>query len=142
MAKRGWRCVHLRISHIGIAVKDADAALKLYREILGLEPSSVEMVESQKVKTVHIPIGESSIELLESTSPDGVVAKFIEKRGEGIHHIAIEVGDIEATLAQMKTAGFQLIDETPRKGAGNMRIAFVHPRSTNGVLLELCQPTK
>jgi methylmalonyl-CoA epimerase len=129
----------VRIAHIGIAVKDADAALKLYRDVLGLEPSSVETVEAQKAKTVHIPIGDSSIELLESTSPEGVVAKFIEKRGEGIHHIAIEVDDIEATLAKMKAAGFQLIDETPRMGAGNMRIAFVHPRATNGVLLELCQ---
>ena len=132
----------LRIAHIGIAVKDAEAALKLYREVLGLEPSSIETVESQKVKTVHLPIGDSSIELLESTSPDGVVAKFIEKRGEGIHHIAIEVDDIEAALTQMKAAGFQLIDETPRMGAGNMLIAFVHPRSTNGVLMELCQPSK
>ncbi len=130
----------MRITHIGIAVKDAKAALKLYREVLGLEPSSIETVESQMVKTVHIPIGDSSIELLESTSPDGVVAKFIEKRGEGIHHIAIEVDDINVTLAQMKRAGIQLIDETPRMGAGNMLIAFVHPRSTNGVLLELCQP--
>ncbi len=132
----------MRISHIGIAVKDADTALKMYREVLGLEPSSIETVESQNVKTVHIPIGDSSIELLESTSPDGVVAKFIEKRGEGIHHIAIEVDDIETALAKMKAEGFQLIDETPRMGAGNMRIAFIHPRSTNGVLLELCQPIK
>jgi lactoylglutathione lyase/methylmalonyl-CoA/ethylmalonyl-CoA epimerase len=132
----------MRICHIGIAVKDADTALKMYREVLGLEPSSIETVESQKVKTFHIPIGDSSIELLESTSPDGVVAKFIEKRGEGIHHIAIEVEDIEATLAKMKAEGFQLIDETPRMGAGNMKIAFIHPRSTNGVLLELCQPIK
>ena len=132
----------MRISHIGIAVKDADSALKMYREVLGLEPASVEIVESQKVKTVHIPIGDSSIELLESTSPEGVVAKFIEKRGEGIHHIAIEVDDIETALEKMKAEGFQLIDETPRMGAGNMQIAFVHPRSTNGVLLELCQPTK
>ena len=132
----------MRISHIGIAVKDADSALKMYREVLGLEPSSIEIVESQKVKTIHIPIGDSSIELLESTSPDGVVAKFIEKRGEGIHHIAIEVDDIKMALAKMKAEGFQLIDETPRKGAGNMQIAFIHPRSTNGVLLELCQPTK
>lgn len=132
----------MRINHIGIAVKDADTALKMYREVLGLEPSRTEIVESQQVKTVHIPIGDSSIELLESTSPNGVVAKFIEKRGEGIHHIAIEVDNIETTLAKMKAEGFQLIDETPRMGAGNMKIAFIHPRSTNGVLLELCQPTK
>ena len=132
----------LRIAHIGIAVKDADEALKIYQEVLGLEPSSIEIIEHQKVKTIHIPVGDSSIELLESTSPDGVVAKFIEKRGEGIHHIAIEVDDIEAMLVKMKAQGFHLIDETPRMGAGNMRIAFIHPRSTNGVLLELCQPTK
>ena len=132
----------MRIAHIGIAVRDADAALKLYQKVLGLEPSSIETVESQKVKTIHIPIGESSFELLESTSPDGVVAKFIEKRGEGIHHIALEVEDIRDTLEKMKAAGFQLIDETPRPGAGNMLIAFIHPRSTNGVLIELCQPAK
>lgn len=132
----------LRIAHIGIAVKDAEAALKLYREVLGLESIHTEIVESQKVKTVHIPIGDSSIELLESTSPEGVVAQFIEKRGEGIHHIAIEVPDIHAALDKMKTAGFRLIDETPRIGADNMLIAFVHPRSTNGVLLELCQSPK
>ncbi len=132
----------MRIAHIGIAVKDAEAALMLYQKVLGLEPSSIETVESQKVKTVHIPIGDSSIELLESTSPDGVVAKFIETRGEGIHHIALEVNDIRDTLEKMKTAGFQLIDETPRPGAGNKLIAFIHPRSTNGVLIELCQPTK
>lgn len=132
----------LRIAHIGIAVKDAEAALKLYREALGLEPTHTEIVESQKVKTVHIPIGDSSIELLESTSPEGVVAQFIEKRGEGIHHVAIEVPDIHVALDKMKTAGFRLIDETPRRGADNMLIAFIHPRSTNGVLLELCQPFK
>ncbi|MFX1582230.1 MAG: methylmalonyl-CoA epimerase [Promethearchaeota archaeon] len=132
----------VRIAHIGIAVKDADTALKLYRDVLGLEPSSVEIVETQKVKSVHIPIGDSSIELLESTSSEGVVAKFIEKRGEGIHHIAIEVDDIKAALTQMKAQGYQLIDETPRMGAENMQIAFVHPRSTNGVLLELCQSSQ
>lgn len=123
-------------------MKDAEAALKLYREVLGLEPTHTEIVESQKVKTVHIPIGDSSIELLESTSPDSVVAQFIEKRGEGIHHIAIEVDDIDVALNKMKAAGYRLIDETPRLGADNMLIAFVHPRSTNGVLLELCQPSK
>lgn len=129
----------MRIAHIGIAVKDAASALKLYKDILGLELTNVEIVKSQKVKTVHIPIGDSSIELLESTSPDGVVTKFINKHGEGIHHIAIEVEDIVSVLKEMKNAGFQLIDETPRLGAGNMLIAFIHPRSTNGVLLELCQ---
>ncbi len=132
----------MRVAHIGIAVKDATTALKMYKDILGLEPTNVEIVESQKVKTVHIPIGESSIELLESTSPDGVVTKFIEKHGEGIHHIAIEVEDIVSVLKEMKNAGFQLIDETPRLGAENMLIAFIHPRSTSGVLLELCQPIR
>lgn len=129
----------MRIAHIGIAVKNAEAALKLYKDVLGLKPSHEEIVESQKVRTIHIPIGDSSIELLESTSPEGVVARFIEKRGEGIHHIALEVPDIESALTELKGAGYQLIDEKPRRGAGNMLIAFVHPRSTNGVLLELCQ---
>lgn len=128
----------LRVAHIGIAVKDAEAALQLYRD-LGLEPCHTEIVESQKVKTVHIPVGDSSIELLESTSPEGVIARFIEKRGEGIHHIAIEVPDIEETLARLKEEGYKLIDEKPRRGAGNMLIAFIHPKSTSGILLELCQ---
>ncbi len=129
----------MRIAHIGIAVKDAEAALRIYQEVLGLEPSHIETVEEQKVKTIHIPIGDSSIELLESTSPDGVISRFIEKRGEGIHHIAIEVSDISDMLEKMKAAGFQVIDEIPRHGAHNMLIAFIHPKSTNGVLLELCQ---
>jgi lactoylglutathione lyase/methylmalonyl-CoA/ethylmalonyl-CoA epimerase len=129
----------MRIAHIGIAVKDAEAALRIYQEVLGLEPSHVETVESQNVKTIHIPIGDSSIELLESTSPDGVISRFIEKRGEGIHHIAIEVSDISGMLEKMKAAGFRVIDEKPRQGANNMLIAFIHPKSTNGVLLELCQ---
>jgi methylmalonyl-CoA epimerase len=128
----------MRVAHIGIAVKDAEAALQLYRD-LGLESCHTEIVESQKVKTVHIPIGDSSIELLESTSPEGVIARFIEKRGEGIHHIAIEVPDITEALARLREEGYRLIDETPRRGAGNMLIAFVHPKSTSGVLLELCQ---
>ena len=132
----------MRIAHIGIAVKDIEMALQLYRDVLGLKPSHVETVEDQQVKTVHIPIGDSSIELLESTNPEGVVARFIKKRGEGIHHIAIEVSDIKTTLTQLKTTGFQLIDEKPRRGAGNSLVAFIHPRSTNGVLLELCQKPK
>ena len=132
----------MRIAHIGIAVKDTEMALRLYRDVLGLKPSHVETVEDQQVKTVHIPIGDSSIELLESTKPEGVVARFIKKRGEGIHHIAIEVSDIKTTLTQLKTTGFQLIDEKPRRGAGNSLVAFIHPRSTNGVLLELCQKPK
>ncbi|MFW9831128.1 MAG: VOC family protein, partial [Candidatus Thorarchaeota archaeon] len=100
----------MRIAHIGIAVKDTTDALKLYRDVLGLKPSSEETIESQRVKTTHIPVGDSSIELVQSTSPDSAVARFIEKRGEGIHHIAIEVDDLTATLEQMKSKGFQLID--------------------------------
>ncbi|MFX1561769.1 MAG: methylmalonyl-CoA epimerase [Promethearchaeota archaeon] len=130
----------MRVAHVGIAVKNAETAIRLYRDTLGLKPSRAETVESQEVKTIQIPIGDSSIELLESTSPDGVIARFIENRGEGIHHIAIEVPNIEKTLAKLKTEGYRLIDEVPRKGAGNMLVAFVHPKSTQGVLLELCQP--
>jgi len=132
----------MRVAHIGIAVKNVETAMRLYRDTLGLKPSHVETVESQEVKTIHIPIGDSSLELLESTSSDGVIARFIENRGEGIHHIAIEVPDIKSTLTKLKAEGYRLIDEIPRKGAGNMLVAFVHPKSTQGVLLELCQPIK
>ncbi len=132
----------MRLAHIGLAVKDAEKALRVYRDVLGLKPSHEEIIVSQEVKTIHIPIGDSSFELLESTSPDGVIARFIENRGEGIHHIAIEVTDIKSALAKFKAEGYRLIDETPRKGAGNMLVAFIHPKSTHGVLLELCQPAK
>jgi methylmalonyl-CoA epimerase len=132
----------MRVAHVGIAVRNAETALRLYRDLLGLKPSHTETVEAQKVKTVHIPIGDSSIELLEPTDPESVVARFIEKRGEGIHHLALEVPDIQATLARMKAAGYRLIDEKARPGANNMLIAFVHPEAANGVLLELCQRAK
>lgn len=132
----------MRLAHIGLAVKDAETALRVYRDVLGLKPSHEETIVSQEVKTIHIPIGDSSFELLESTSPDGVIARFIENRGEGIHHIAIEVPDIKSALAKFKAEGYRLIDETPRQGASNMLVAFVHPKSTHGVLLELCQPAK
>lgn len=128
-----------KIDHIGIAVKSIDEMIKFYHGVLGLEIKDTEIVEEQKVKTAFIPVGDSEIELLESTSPDGPIAKFIEKKGEGIQHIALRVDDIEKTLKELKQKGVKLIDEVPRYGAGGAKIAFVHPKSTNGVLLELCQ---
>jgi len=128
-----------KVDHIGIAVKSIEEARKFYEEVLGLKVTGIEEVEEQKVKTAFIPVGESEIELLESTSEDGPVAKFIEKRGEGIHHIALQVDDIEKVLEKLKERGIVLIDEVPRYGAGGAKIAFVHPKSANGVLLELCE---
>ena len=127
-----------KIDHIGIAVKNIEEALKLYTDILGLKVAGVEVIEDQKVKTAIINIGESKIELLESTSPDGTVAGFIEKRGEGLHHIALAVDDIEAAIQILKDRNIQLIDEKPRKGVQNTRIAFAHPRATK-ILLELTE---
>lgn len=128
-----------KIDHIGIAVNSIDEVIEFYRGILGLEIKGTESVEEQKVKTAFIPVGDSEIELLESTSPDGPIAKFIEKKGEGIQHIALRVDNIEKTLQELKQKGVRLIDEVPRYGAGGAKIAFIHPKSTNGVLLELCQ---
>jgi methylmalonyl-CoA/ethylmalonyl-CoA epimerase len=128
----------LRIDHIGIAVKSIDESLKVY-EALGLESTGIEEVAEQKVRVCFLPCGDSEIELLESTDPEGPVAKFIEKRGEGVQHIAIRVPNIEDAIAQMKDKGFRMIDESPRYGAGGARIAFMHPKSTGGVLIELSQ---
>jgi methylmalonyl-CoA epimerase len=128
-----------RIDHIGIAVKDLNETLKFYTEVLGLKCTGTEEVAEQKVRTAFIPVGQSEIELLESTSEDGPIAKFIEKKGEGLQHIAVRVDDIEKALEELKQKGAALIDEKPRYGAGGARIAFVHPKSTKGVLLELCQ---
>jgi methylmalonyl-CoA epimerase len=128
-----------KIDHIGIAVNDIDSALEFYRDQLGLSVGGFEEVPEQKVKVAFMQIGESRFELLQSTDPEGPVAKFIEKRGEGIQHIAIGVDDIEATLAELKAKGARLIDEQPRIGAGGAKIAFVHPKSTRGMLLEICQ---
>jgi len=128
-----------KIDHIGIAVKDLNETLKVYTEILGLKPAGEETVAEQKVKVAFIPIGESEIELLESTEPDGAIAKFIEKNGEGIQHIALRVDNIDKTLEVLKARGVRLIDEKPRKGAGGARIAFIHPKTTKGVLIELCE---
>lgn len=128
-----------KVDHIGIAVKDLDEVLKFYEDTLGIKCKGTEVVEEQHVKTAFLPLGDSEIELLESTSDDGPIAKFIEKNGEGIQHIALRVDDIETALDKMKVKGVRLIDEKPRAGAGGARIAFMHPKSTHGVLLELCE---
>lgn len=128
-----------KIDHIGVAVKSIDESMKVYTEILGLKVTGIETVEEQKVKTAFIPVGESKIELLESTSPDGPIAKFIEKRGEGIQHIALRVDNLEAKLKELREKGVRLIDENPRLGAGGAKIAFIHPKDTKGVLIELCE---
>jgi len=128
----------IRIDHIGIAVKSLEEASKLYQD-LGLSVQGTEVVESQKVKVAFIGIGQSRIELLESTAPDGNIAKFIEAKGEGIHHLAVKVENIEKALEELSAKGYQLIDKTPRVGAGGHKIAFLHPKSTKGVLLELSQ---
>jgi methylmalonyl-CoA epimerase len=130
------------IDHIGIAVASLQESLSFWETSLGIELHGIEVVTEQHVRTAFLPIGDTEIELLEPTSAESSVAKFIEKRGEGLHHIAIRVDDIEAALAELKAKGIQLIDETPRGGAGGARIAFVHPKATHGVLLELCERKK
>lgn len=128
-----------KIDHIGIAVKNLDEALTFYEDALGLKATGTEVVEDQKVKVAFLPLGESKLELLESTEPDGPVAKFIESRGEGVQHIAFRVDNIDEKLKEMEDKGIRLIDKSPRYGAGGARIAFLHPKSTSGILLELCQ---
>ena len=127
------------IDHIGIAVKSIEQAGKFYTDVLGLDIEDVETVAEQKVNVAFIPITDSEVELLESTEPDGPVAKYIEKRGEGIQHIAFRVDDIKQSLAELKEKGVRLIDQTPRHGAGGAKIAFIHPKETNGVLVEICE---
>ncbi|MBK9162717.1 MAG: methylmalonyl-CoA epimerase [Acidobacteria bacterium] len=129
----------MKINHLGIATKGIDAALKFWEDALGLENVHTEIVEDQKVRVAMLPIGESRVELLEPTSDDSPISKFLEKRGGGIHHIAVEVEDIRASLARLKAQGMQLIDEEPRIGAEGCLVAFVHPKSSGGVLLELVQ---
>ena len=128
-----------KIDHIGIAVKNLEETLKFYQETLGLDLSGTEVVEQQKVKVAFLPIGDSEVELLESTEPDGPIAKYIDKKGEGIQHVAYRVDNIEEAIAEMKEKGVRMIDEKPRYGAGGAKIAFCHPKSTHGVLIELCQ---
>ena len=129
----------MKIDHLGIAAKSIEEALKFWADSLGLDNVHTETVADQKVNVAMLPLGDSRIELLEPTSKDSPISKFLEKRGGGIHHIAIEVEDIEASLRQMRDAGVRLIDEAPRVGAEGCLVAFVHPSSTNGVLLELVQ---
>lgn len=131
----------MKINHLGIATNGIDEALKFWGDALGLENVYTEVVEDQKVRVAMLPIGESRVELLEPTSEDSPISKFLEKRGGGIHHIAVEVDDIVASLARMKEKGAILIDETPRIGAEGCLVAFVHPKSSGGVLLELVQTT-
>jgi len=131
----------MKIEHIGIATRTLDDALAFWRDALGLQVVHTEVVEEQKVRVAMLPVGEPRIELLEPTSEDSPVAKFLEKRGAGIHHIAVRVDDIRATLERLKDSGARLIDETPRVGADGCLVAFVHPSSANGVLLELVEHT-
>ncbi len=129
----------LKIDHLGIAVNSIDEGKSLWTDMLGLAFEGSETVEEQKVTTAFFPVGESEVELLESTAPDGPIAKFLEKKGQGVHHVAFRVENIEEALAELKEKGIRLIDEKPRKGAGGAKIAFLHPKATNGVLVELCE---
>lgn len=129
----------LKVEHIGIAVKENDAAKKLFGDILGLRYNKSETIAEQKVNTTFFDVGDTDVELLEATSPESTVAKFIQKKGEGIQHIAFLVENIEESLAELKANGIQLIDEKHRRGAGGAKVAFLHPRSTFGVLIELVE---
>jgi len=128
-----------KINHIGIAVNSIDSAVKLYTDVLGLKVKDIEVVEDQKAKTAIIPVGESKIELIESTDPEGTIAKYIENRGEGLHHIALEVDNIQDALGTLANKGLTLIDEKPRRGVENTSIAFLHPKATGRVLIELVE---
>ena len=128
-----------KIEHIGIAIKSAEVSIPLFNKLYNTEPYKIEEVESEHVKTIFYQVGPNKMELLEATSPDSAIAKFIEKKGEGIHHIAYDVADIYAEMERLKTEGFLFINEQPKHGADNKLIAFLHPKSTNGVLIELCQ---
>lgn len=128
-----------RIEHLGIAVKSISDSLESFEKLLGTNCYKEEIVESEGVKTAFIQIGESKIELLEAINPESPIAKFLEKRGSGFHHVAFEVDDIDSELSRLKKEGFVLIHESPKDGADNKRIAFLHPKSTEGLLVELCQ---
>jgi len=128
-----------KIDHIGIAVKNLDETLKFYEDVMGIKCTSKEEVEEQKVRVAFLPVGDSEVELLESTTDDGPIARFIEKKGEGIQHIAFKVDNIEEAIKDLQEKGVRLIDEKPRYGAGGARIAFLHPKSTSGVLIEISE---
>jgi len=129
----------IRLEHIGIAVKNLEDSNELFEQLLGRTHYKVEEVESEHVKTAFFKIGESKVELLEATAPESAIAKYVEKRGEGLHHVAFEVEDIEAEMERLKKEGFRLLNEQPKRGADNKLVCFVHPKSANGVLVELCQ---
>ncbi|WP_346881801.1 methylmalonyl-CoA epimerase [uncultured Algibacter sp.] len=131
-----------KIEHIGIAVKNLKDSNVLFSKLLGVTHYKTERVEREGVDTSFFKVGDNKIELLEATKPDSPIAKFIEKKGEGIHHIAFDVDDIETEIKRLKTEGFKVLNETPKKGADNKLVAFLHPKSSNGVLIELCQEIK
>lgn len=137
MFSRETRVTEPRIAHVGIAVENLDAALPFYRDVLGLTPHPPEVADGATI--VSLPFGESEIELLEPRDPEGPVARFLARRGPGIHHICYRVPDLDAALAACRSQGYRLVDETPRTGAGGKRIAFVHPKATSGILLELTE---
>ena len=132
----------LKVEHIGIAVKNLADSVSLFEKLLNTTCYKTEAVEGEKVTTAFLKTGETKIELLESTDPDGIIARFIEKKGEGTHHIAFEVDDIEAEMKRLKNEGFVLLNETPKAGADNKMVCFLHPKHTNGVLIELCMGRK
>lgn len=132
----------LKVEHIGIAVKQLDAAIPLFESLLNSPCYKTENVESEQVNTAFFRQGETKIELLESTDPEGVIARFIANKGEGIHHIAFEVEDIESEMQKLKEKGFRLLNEKPKRGADNKLVCFLHPKNTNGVLIELCMEIK
>jgi len=134
-----YTCNMNKIEHLGIAVKDASASIKLFELLLGVSPYKSELVESENVETIFFQLGPNKIELLRSTDPDGTIAKFLDKKGEGFHHVAIAVDDIHSEMKRLAASGFELLMQEPKKGADNKLICFLHPRSTNGLLVELCQ---
>ena len=131
-----------KVEHIGIAVKSLDVSISLFEKLLNTNCYKTELVESEQVNTAFFKKGETKIELLESLTADGVIAKFIEKKGEGMHHIAFDVTDIEAEMQRLQSEGFILLNEKPKQGADNKLVCFLHPKTTNGVLIELCQEIK
>ncbi len=129
----------LKVEHIGIAVKDMESAILLFEKLLNSNCYKTEFVKSEMVNTAFFKPGETKIELVESTDPHGVIAKFIDRKGEGLHHIAFEVSDIKAEMKRLQNEGFSLLNEEPKPGADNKLVCFLHPKGTNGVLIELCQ---
>jgi methylmalonyl-CoA/ethylmalonyl-CoA epimerase len=132
----------LKVEHIGIAIKDMESSVSLFEKLLNSKCYKTELVETENVNTAFFQTGETKIELLESISPDGVIAKFIDRKGEGLHHIAFEVADINAEMKRLQDEGFVLLNDKPKKGADNKLVCFLHPKSTNAVLIELCQERK